>query len=473
MADVSGAITPASRRCLSPTAVVVHDAIQEDTDGAPTMDGMAVPVQFLNKSILRFPSNLRRIAADKDYIAPRTVALGPYYHGLRKLQAMEEVKRTAVGFFFQGLAAAAGAAESRESAYQKMVPIARQVRGWYADAAGIATHDDDAFTTMMFVDGCFLVQFIGTMLRKGVEETAAASPLRSMIQPHLLGIMRDMMLLENQIPWPVMEFFMRLQGLQTKHIIALLVSWGLEGRVWRDSQEPLSLVDIDERYTPSHLLCLIRFYKVGSACGSGGGGGRRRRRRNGEEGISGKAVPISTSAAELAEMGIKLRAREKTTKLSDMNLIKGPLFATLSLPPLYVDSLAANWLVNMAAFEMCTEASSTDEYAVNSYLSVLSLLMNQENDVRELRVKHIVHGFFGDEETLEFFKSLTPILYLDGQAYLRIIVDLEAYRQKRRAWIAVYSFLYNNAKTIATVLSIVGVLVGIFKALYSLKKQQM
>jgi hypothetical protein len=361
-------------------------------------EGVAVRVHFLNRSILRFPSNLRRIAADKDYIAPRTVALGPYYHGLRRLQAMEEVKRTAVDFFFQRSAAP----ESRESAYQKMVPIARQVRGWYADAAGIATHDDDEFTTMMFVDGCFLVQFIDTMLRKGVEETAP-SPLRSMIQPHLLGIMRDMMLLENQIPWPVMEFFMRRQGVQTKHIIALLVSWGLEGRVWRDSQEPLSLVDIDERYTPSHLLCLIRFYKVGSACGGGA-------RRNGQEGFSGKAVPISTSAAELAEMGIKLRASDKTTKLSDMNLMKGPLFATLSLPPLYVDSLAANWLVNMAAFEMCTEASSTDEYAVNSYLSVLSLLMNQKNDVRELRVKHIVHGFFGDEETLEFFKSLTPIL---------------------------------------------------------------
>jgi len=450
MADGCASITPARRR-LSPTAVTVHDAIEDDT----------VRVHFLNRSILRFPSNLRRIAADKDYIAPRTVALGPYYHGLRRLQAMEEVKRTAVDFFFQRSAAP----ESRESAYQKMVPIARQVRGWYADAAGIATHDDDEFTTMMFVDGCFLVQFIDTMLRKGVEETAP-SPLRSMIQPHLLGIMRDMMLLENQIPWPVMEFFMRRQGLQTKHIIALLVSWGLEGRVWRDSQEPLSLVDIDERYTPSHLLCLIRFYKVGSACGGGA-------RRNGQEGFSGKAVPISTSAAELAEMGIKLRASDKTTKLSDMNLMKGPLFATLSLPPLYVDSLAANWLVNMAAFEMCTEASSTDEYAVNSYLSVLSLLMNQKNDVRELRVKHIVHGFFGDEETLEFFKSLTPILYLDGQAYLRIIVDLEAYRQKRRAWIAVYSFLYNNAKTIATVLSIVGVLVGIFKALYSLKKHQM
>jgi hypothetical protein len=399
MADGCASITPA-RRLLSATAVTVHDAIEDDTvqDGGTMEEGVAVRVHFLNRSILRFPSNLRRIAADKDYIAPRTVALGPYYHGLRRLQAMEEAKRTAVDFFFQRSAAP----ESRESAYQKMVPIARQVRGWYADAAGIATHDDDEFTTMMFVDGCFLVQFIDTMLRKGVEETAP-SPLRSMIQPHLLGIMRDMMLLENQIPWPVMEFFMRRQGVQTKHIIALLVSWGLEGRVWRDSQEPLSLVDIDERYTPSHLLCLIRFYKVGSACGGGA-------RRNGQEGFSGKAVPISTSAAELAEMGIKLRASNKTTKLSDMNLMKGPLFATLSLPPLYVDSLAANWLVNMAAFEMCTEASSTDEYAVNSYLSVLSLLMNQENDVRELRVKHIVHGFFGDEETLEFFKSLTPIL---------------------------------------------------------------
>jgi hypothetical protein len=299
------------------------------------------------------------------------------------------------------------------------------------------------------------------MLRSGVEETAA-SPLRSMMQPHLLGILRDMMLLENQIPWPVMEFFICLQGMQTKHIIALLVSWGLEGRVWRDSQEPLSLVDIDESYTPSHLLGLIRFYKVGrGVCGSGGG-----KRNNGGKGFSGA---ISTSAAELAEMGIKLRAREKTAKLSDMNLMKGPLFAKLFLPPLYVDSLVANWLVNMAAFEMCTEASSTDEYTINSYLSVLSLLMNQENDVRKLRVKHIVHGFFGDQETLEFFKSLTPILY-PGQAYYRIIVDLETYRKKRRAWIAVYSFLYNNAKTVATVLTIFGVLVGIFKALYSLKE---
>jgi len=124
MADGCASITPARRR-LSPTAVTVHDAIEDDT----------VRVHFLNRSILRFPSNLRRIAADKDYIAPRTVALGPYYHGLRRLQAMEEVKRTAVDFFFQRSAAP----ESRESAYQKMVPIARQVRGWYADASGIAT----------------------------------------------------------------------------------------------------------------------------------------------------------------------------------------------------------------------------------------------------------------------------------------------------------------------------------------------
>ncbi|XP_066334490.1 UPF0481 protein At3g47200-like [Miscanthus floridulus] len=473
MADGYGAITPARQR-LSQTAVVVHDhdAIEDGTvQDSGTMESMAIRVHFLNKSILRFPSNLQRIAAAKDYIAPRTVALGPYYHGLTELQAMEEVKRTAVDFFFQGLVAP----ETTESAYQKMVPIARHVRGWYAAAdagavvvAGTGTAvSADEFATMMFVDGCFLVQFIDTMLRSRVEETAA-SPLRSMMQPHLLGILRDIMLLENQIPWPVTEFFMRLQGLQMKQIIALLISWGLEGRVWRDSQEPLSLVDIDERYNPLHLLDLIRFYKVGSGSGSCGGCVKR----NNGEGFSGKAVPISTSAAELAEMGIKLRASENKTKLSDMNLMKGPLFATLSLPPLYVDSLTANWLVNMAAFEMCSEASSTDEYSVNSYLSVLSLLMNQENDVRELRVKHMVHGFFGDQQTLEFFKILTPILY-PGQAYIRIIVDLETYRQKRRAWIAVYSFLYNNAKTIATVLSIVGVLVGIFKALYSLKKHQM
>ncbi|GJN04804.1 hypothetical protein PR202_ga22378 [Eleusine coracana subsp. coracana] len=95
-------------------------------------------------------------------------------------------------------------------------------------------------------------------------------------------------------------------------------------------------------------------------------------------------------------------------------------------------------------------------------------MMNQAEDVRKLRHKGIVQGLFGDQHILEFFKDLCPNL-VAGQAYWQIFRDIEVYRKKRRLWLAIYKFVYKNAKTIAAVLSIVGVLVGIFKAILSLK----
>ncbi|TVU23808.1 hypothetical protein EJB05_26190, partial [Eragrostis curvula] len=146
-------------------------------------------------------------------------------------------------------------------------------------------------------------------------------------------------------------------------------------------------------------------------------------------------------------MGIKLEASQKL-QFSAMNLVKGPLFAKLSLEPLSLDAAICCWLVNMAAFEMYVETGWDHDCSVNSYLGMLSLLMNREGDVCELRAKGILYGLSSDRQTLEFFNDLAPDL-VPGQAYLRLIADLAEYRQKRRVWIAIYRLLYKNAKTIA------------------------
>ncbi|CAO2142612.1 unnamed protein product [Urochloa humidicola] len=356
---------------------------------------------------------------------------------------MEEVKLAAVSYFFEGLAG-----ESREEAYKKIIPIARGVRGCYADAGALAGITDDEFATMMFVDGCFFVKFMASMISIGEDTT---NPLRRLIQPHMLGIMRDLMLLENQIPWPVVQFLMALARLRMGGTVAFLVSC-LHGSF--PTTGGFIGVDIDE---PSHLLCLFLSNIVEA---------RRRPRRR----FSGTTrVKVSTSAAELAEIGINLRACEATTKFSGMGIVKGLLCAQLSLPPLHLEMATACWLVNMAAFEMYTEAVWTNDCSINSYLAIVSLLITSKEDVRELRAKGIVQGFGGDQTTLDFFEGLSWYL-CPGHAYVHTIVDLEDYKRKRWLWIAIYRFLYNNGRTILTVLSLVGVLVGIFKALFSLKQ---
>ncbi|XP_066342197.1 UPF0481 protein At3g47200-like [Miscanthus floridulus] len=344
---------------------------------------------------------------------------------------MEVIKHSAVDYFFERLAT------PREEIYKEFIPIARAARSCYVDVSAFTGITDDEFFSMMFVDAIFLVQFIGSL--------GSDHRLDSMVSPYLVDIWRDILLLENQIPWLVTHFFMALWPLSLDVMIGTLMI-SMTGSFL---EEPPA-VDLGESYMPSHLLCLIRTYRAGRS-------GRRpivEPKR-----LSGRKS--TTSAAELTQMGIKLRVGKTMAKFSDMDLVRGHFFADLSLLPLYLDSVTACWLVNMAALETYTENFMTGgDCSITSYLTFVSTLMNREQDVRELRARGIVDGF-SDRQTLEFF---------EGLAYFRTILAIHEYTQERRLWTTVYRFLYNNRKIIATVLPIIGVLVGIFKTLLSLKQ---
>jgi len=171
-------------------------------------------------------------------------------------------------------------------------------------------------------------------------------------------------------------------------------------------------------------------------------------------------------------MGIKLAA-SKTTNFADMGIKKTPLSGEIFLPPLLLDQVRACWLINMAALEVCIGAGvrqdSQEQPVVCSYLAVLAMLMDREEDVHELRAKRLVQGELTNRDTLDFFKTL--IKHISGGAlYVHILEEIEDYKLKRRMWIRVHVFVYRNLKAIITVLSIVGGLMGIFKALLSIKK---
>ncbi|CAN6177877.1 unnamed protein product [Urochloa humidicola] len=396
-----------------------------------------------NRMIHRYPPNLRPIGTEKDYIFPRTVSIGPYYHNLPELQAMEKVKHKAVNYFFDKSDQPNGAI------YGQMNPVALKARDYYSDTNTVEAINDTEFTKIMLFDGCFLLLFICIWSRKNREWVHPR--LRDIIQRNAAGIKRDMMLLENQIPWEVLEFLMPIMKLTLKDIVSFLVA-SCVGPIL--SKQLSGGVDIKRYYKPSQLLDLL------SHCVF-------RNKRDAEALSVGNTR--TTNASELTEIGIKLKATD-ITQFSDMTIVKGLFSATFSLRPLDLSNASACLLTNMAALEMCAgDSFQVGEYPLSSYLCVLGLLMNQENDVRELRARRVVRGLFGDQQTLEFFKDLCPNL-VAGRAYWRLFHDIEEYRQKRWLWVTIYRFVYNNAKTIVTVLSVIGVLVGIFKALLSLKQ---
>jgi len=172
-------------------------------------------------------------------------------------------------------------------------------------------------------------------------------------------------------------------------------------------------------YTPPHLLGLLRLYKTGrniivpnnqdqrfsliNCCSYNNSGV--------PPAVGSRPMSKTISAIELAEIGIKLTA-SRTTKFMDMGFKRKLFSSEISLPPLLLDEIRSCWLVNLAAFELCTGTASrneTENQAVCSYLVVLAMLMDREDDVHKLRSKRLVQGELTkltNKEMLDFFKSL-------------------------------------------------------------------
>jgi hypothetical protein len=405
----------------------------------------------------RFPATITR-ALGESYTVPRVVAIGPYYHGRRQELVMaEKVKHVAAYHCIRNSGCTV------RQIFDAVVSVADGARGLY-DKDVMATISRDDFRHMMFFDACFLVQF---MLRfaDGCDPS-----LYDFLEFNESDILHDVMLLENQIPWRVVETVMHFIPVS---LGMLICNW--RGRLQDRIDVKDEPVDLDQNYHPPHFLGFIRFYLVG---------------RNDAAGVEDpqddkiKALSTSVSAIELAEMAINLKANNQATELAHMGLVymKDLLtlfFPKLSMAPLCLDNTRASWLVNMVALELSTTRDFFDDKAdirdsaACSYLLLLCMLVHREEDVHQLRTKGILKGGAGltNKEALRFFTSLRSCLR-PGKDYAYVMLQIARYRLRMWIWIMLYAFGCRNWKTIVGIGSAIGAFAGIIKTIKSLKGTQ-
>jgi hypothetical protein len=468
-----------------------------DPDAIPTPYGLKKGLRdkvrahnsSLSAKIHRFPPSLRGFGDECHYIVPKMVAIGPYHRHLPELQAMEVVKETASLYF-------CGEADVYlEACERQVIAVAGAARSCY-DADSLEGVSDTDFVSMMVRDACFLLATIHATMSR---EEPDMLPVLCGAVANTPVVLTDIFLLENQIPWVVLEALMTLSEVDLSAFISMM-GMKVQSRIDRQAR-PLELGN----YKPPHLLGLFHFYQ------SGGPPEKKRDevRESGDlfshlepsynpslteeerEALTERIIkfrraqlgaltakpansileklPLGTSAIELAEIGIKL-ILSKTSEFKDIGLTEGPLFRKIFLPSLRLNANTACWLLNMAAFEVCT-ALHDDEYIVSSYLALFAMFMHREEDVHELRANHLIHGEFTNKQTLDFFTGRHAGNLRPGKDFYSILRRLERYKQRYGPWIAIHKFVYNNVKIIVAVLSITGVLVGIFKTLLSIKNK--
>ncbi|CAO2148251.1 unnamed protein product [Urochloa humidicola] len=394
----------------------------------------------LEKKIPRFPRSLQGL---KSYSAPKAVAIGPYYRNLKRLRELHKVKEVAADHFVKD------SKRQFKDIYKEVAEAAGAATNFY-DNISVQGIPDKEFKKMMFLDGCFLMQYMFFCI--GDSEKLRPS-LLYFFDSNQAVISNDIMLLENQLPWAVID---TLRTFRDVPVLEFVAKMGRTLQVRKHKEEkPFNL---DGSYNPPHLLGLLWYYKT-------------RIHRNNDVSIDVHDVlkPMSktVSAIELAEIGIGLKA-SKTAMFGDMGIKKVPLFTNIFLAPMLLDQVRACWLVNMVAFEVCmatatgTVRARQTNQVVCSYLAVLAMLMDREEDVHKLRADRIVQGELTNKEMLDFFKLV--IKYISGgPPYINIMEEVEDYKVKWWMWIIVYEFFYKNWKTIAALLSAVGVVAGILK----------
>ncbi|XP_010938731.1 UPF0481 protein At3g47200-like [Elaeis guineensis] len=379
------------------------------------------PEPLRKPQICKAPELLRKDEKSAKSFDPEVVAIGPYHRGRAHLVPAEDHKRTAAVKF------TSASKHSIDDFYDKIKKVAAEARECYADAFDLT---EEEFTLMLFFDGCFVLHFIDCYVRGEMEEVTMSI--------HLHGfIVRDMFLLENQLPFVVLDALISLKPVKLDDFFLKIIGTELK---------PLSSATRD----PYHLLDLLRTKLLGTATG-----------QQQQLGPGPENLHLFRSVKELREVGIRFR-QSKKDHLSAIDFKPCAVWGTLSLPKIVVDDLTRSRFLNMIALEMYL--GSAGDYGITSFVWFLDCLIDRAEDVRELREEGILLNALGsDEQVAELFNELATNLAPDYRAYSDVLNRISTHRSNKFK-VSIYTFLHTHFSSPWTAIAFVA---GVFLLILS------
>ena len=112
------------------------------------------------------------------------------------------------------------------------------------------------------------------------------------------------------------------------------------------------------------------------------------------------------------------------------------MFRILWLPPILVDDSTGPKFLNLIAYEMCPDFNN--DYGVPSYISFLDSLIDEANDVKELRKAGIIYNLLGsDDEVTQLFNEIGTDLVPNNKIYSDFRSRIQKYyKNKVKTWIS-------------------------------------
>nr|XP_015883890.2 UPF0481 protein At3g47200-like [Ziziphus jujuba var. spinosa] len=385
--------------------------------------------QLEGPKIPKVPRMLRDLDKNKGCFDPRVVSIGPYHHGEDKLQQGEKLKTK--------LARLHCKTPSKVAAlYEKVKDVASKAREFY-DEEGLKNIDDKAFTKMMFIDGCFILEFM-TMCLPPMGDQEECHP-KKMITTDVANVKRDLFLLENQLPYIVLEALTKDKKQYWKMMteIFIIICHRLHHAVKPEDKSPL------------HLLDMMRARFVIQSPTVPGGKSQISETDDSRSSSDDRLRPNKTAsdwyfyhpARVLKSVGIKFRPN-KTGSFSDVNfesylVVRG----VLTLPPIRIDASTKSLLLNLLAYESSCHNNPGDNMqqgVITSYMCFMDSLIDNAEDVMILRTQNVINNCLGNDQLVaDLFNEIASNLVPNPHTYAEAKLGIQNHcNNKFKKWMA-------------------------------------
>ncbi|CAN4121409.1 unnamed protein product [Withania somnifera] len=298
---------------------------------------------------------------------PQIVSIGPYHRGKDNVKMIEEHKWRFLGNLLKRTEEKGVYLEDYLKAIQ---PLERKARECYSEAILV---DRDEFVEMLVLDGCFIIE---------------------------LFFLRDLIRLENQIPFFILQFlfeFTNIQGEEDQSTTSLaklaltFFNYTL--------QRPIEVLEKFGNLEGKHLLDFLRSSYIFLDHEN------PKNRRN-------SSTHVIQCISKLRRAGIKLRPRKEETFLA-IKFNNG----FIEMPTITIDDFMSSFLINCVAYEQCHVDCSKH---MTTYATFLDCLVNTHKDVEYLCDCNIFENYFGtDFEIATFINNLGKDVMFDiDECYL-------------------------------------------------------
>ncbi|KAF8039430.1 hypothetical protein BT93_B1846 [Corymbia citriodora subsp. variegata] len=373
---------------------------------------MHEPLKLLNTSagcdsccIFRVPRSPSEIN-EKAY-QPHIVSIGPFHHREPHFQMIQQHKWRFLGdLLFRG---------ERKSVvlkdfFEVVAPMEEDIRKSYSET--LEFHGRDLIQ-MMVLDGCFIIELFCKVKSLGdaskdpsLVEAVRKDPLFTMawVLPFL---MRDLLQLENQIPYTVLQELFDMSvgsgkdGSSLTKLALRFFNYGVQ-----------RLEHVLEKYydkKPTHLLDLFRMSYIPVNCQDKARG-------------PSKFLHLIQCATKLHQAGVRFKPR-KTHNILDVKFKNG----ILEIPVLIIDDFWSSLFLNVVAYEQCYAHPPKDitRTIFTTYATLMGCLINTPADAGFLGDHKIIKNYFGtDEEVARFLNNVRKEVAFDiRRSYLSKVFE--------------------------------------------------